>query len=82
MQLLMNRLHRWYLPITDKDCSIRCFSHLCTHPKDVETWVPLNLKELQGTIAFDARTCALMKGRNVAFLVHKGTDMLKAIEVV
>ena len=82
MQLLMNRLHRWYLPIKDKETTIRCYSHISSHPKEVQDWVPINLRELGTTVAFDRRSCELMHGKNVGFLVHKGTDMLKAIELV
>ena len=78
----MNRLHRWYLPLKDKKMSVRCYSHVATHPKDVPEWVPINLKELGTTVAFDKRSCQLMHGHQVGFLVHKDTDMLKAVELV
>jgi len=87
MVRLMNRLHRWYLPLRDEEeegktaKSIRCFSHLVSHPKDVLEWVPVTLKHLDGTVAFDRRTCECMHEHKIeVLLTHQ--NMIKAIELL
>lgn len=83
MKRYENKLVKWLIPIKDMKVRIRAFSHLAQTPNDVTEWVPVTLKELGDTVAFDIRTCELMKGHNVKFiLTKKQLTIVHAIEIL
>ena len=83
MKRYENKLVKWLLPVKDLEVRIRAFSHIATKPNEVSEWVPVTLKELGDTVAFDIRTCDIMKGKSVKFiLTTKKVTIVHAIEIL
>ena len=61
--------------IVDKDGvekrKLRAFSHVARTPAEVQQWVLVALEHLGDPVAFDARSCAAMKNKDVSFYLDK-----------
>tara|TARA_Y100000996_G_scaffold282040_1_gene222593 strand:- start:676 stop:936 length:261 start_codon:yes stop_codon:yes gene_type:complete len=67
---LENKLYKWLLPLQDLDFQVKCFSHVANHPKEVTEWVPVTLEKLD-TIMFDKKSCEVMSGNDIQFILIK-----------
>ena len=76
-----NKLMKWRLPCGKE--RFACFSHVASHPKDVEDWVVVSLPEFpQGeSVLFDQRSCEAMHGKDIELVLNPVTNIIMMVRV-